>query len=650
MTKPAGKPPVAKKPANNADPLDALKSLLLGEEQQQIEQINERLEDPGLRSSDVAEVLPDSLRLSESQGQALTDALETPVTRCIQRRIERDPDSFADALYPVMGPAIRQSISATLKDLVSNINRTLEHSLSAQGIKWRLEAMRTGVPFAEVVLRHTLSYRVEQVFLIQNDSGLLMQHVQDDFAVAADADAVSGMLTAIAQFVRDAFQAGDKEGLETVEIGDHTVLLVHGPSAYLACVVRGIPPSDLRQHCQEVVEQLHGRYAKAMASFDGNPNSLANTRPLLDSCLQSAHKEGTQRKGLAPATLVILLLLIGALAWGLYQWWSKAEAQRELRERQQQFINALRQQPGLVITETRFDESLEIDGLRDPLAPSPASLLDGHGLQADQVKLAFRPYLDVSPAFALQRANERLQPPDGVKLALDDKGTLRVTGVASNRWVERASLLAAGVPGIQSYDDSQLLSHDQQLLQEAQRLLEPNDTTRLSVHDGILSASGQAPLAWIEGLAVRTSQLTGLRGLNLQVQAEEQLQFEQLRQELEGSGLQFVEGTVFDPVYEKHAEALAEKLQRLLLLADPLGYAVQVMVIGRTDGLGSPLYNEQLALARALIARDKLTLLGVPGNIFQVQTAVSQTTLSNPTLRRAELRLLISDTGPTGNR
>jgi len=273
MTEQAGKPLADKKSANDADTLDALKSLLLGEEQQQLERINKRLDDTGVRGSDVAEVLPDSVRLSHQEGTALTDALEGPVTTCIQRRIERNPDSFADALYPVMGPAIRQSISATLKDLVNNINRTLEHSLSAQGLKWRLEAMRSGVPFPEVVLRHTLSYRVEQVFLIQNDSGLLMQHVQDELAVKSDPDAVSGMLTAIAQFVRDAFQAGEKEGLEQVEIGDHTVLLVHGPSAYLACVVRGIPPGQMRQHCQEVIEQLHGRYARPLAEFNGDPNS-----------------------------------------------------------------------------------------------------------------------------------------------------------------------------------------------------------------------------------------------------------------------------------------------------------------------------------------------------------------------------------------
>jgi len=648
MTEAAGKPPVDKKPANDADALDALKSLLLGEEQQQLEEISERVADPGLRSSDIAEVLPESLRLSDSQGSELTNALERPVTRCIQRRIERDPDSFADALYPVMGPAIRQSIAATFKDLVANINRTLEHSLSAQGIKWRLEAVRSGVPFPEVVLRHTLSYRVEQVFLIQNDSGLLMQHVQDDLAVSADADAVSGMLTAIAQFVRDAFQAGDKEGLETVEIGDHTVLLVHGPSAYLACVIRGIPPGHLREHCQEVMEQLYRRHARALAGFDGDPGTLVSTRALLESCLLSEHKDTGRKKGLAPATLLLLLLLIGAIVWGLFTWWSGAQEKRELRAKQEGFLSTLRDQPGLVIAETHFEPKLQVRGLRDPLAVSPASLLGQHDLPASQVDLQFRPYLDVSPRFALQRAKARLLPPDTVRLEMDEQGTLSVSGVASSRWIERASLLAAGVPGINAYDDSELLSHDQQLLEQAQRTLNPPDKVQLSVDQGVLHVEGQAPLAWTQGLPNSASKLARLLGLNIQVQTDEQLQFQALRQDVEGSGIQFIEDTVFDSAQEQQAAALAGRLQQLLFLADSLGYSVQAVIIGRTDGLGSPVYNEQLALARALIARDTLIMHGLPSNLFQLQTAVGQAGLADPRQRRAELRLLVSAPQPSG--
>lgn len=641
MTEPAGSKLASQKPANDADSLDALRSLLLGKEQKQIEQINDRIEDLALRSADMAEVLPESLQLSGDQGSALTDALEKPVTTCIQRSIERDPDSFADALYPVMGPAIRQSISATLKELVHNINRTLEHSLSPQGIKWRFEAMRSGVPFPEVVLRHTLSYRVEQVFLIQPDSGLLMQHVQDELATNADADAVSGMLTAIAQFVRDAFKAGDDEGLETVEIGDHTVLLVHGPSAYLACVIRGIPPGEIRQHGQEVLEELHRRFSRPLSEFDGDTSTLSATAPLLQTCLRSEQKAGDKKKGIAPATLIILLVLVGAIAWGLWQWWTAMQTAEALRAEQQALVDELRAQPGLVVTETRFGDVLRIEGLRDPLAVSPESLRAETNLNAEQVQLTFKPYLDVSTAFAEQRARARLQPPAEVKMKLDADGTLRVSGKAPNRWVERASLLAAAVPGVNAYDDSALLSYDQHSLNEAKRSLQPPETVNMKVKQGLLRIRGRAPLTWIENTRASADQLPHIKQLDMQVEPTELAELLSMQQQIDGSQLMFFEGNLLDASQQQLADELAAPLHELMALAQRLGYSTRVVITGRTDGIGSLAYNEQLALARALIVRDELVRRGFPPGAFTVQALPGQPGLNDPSLRRAELRVLI---------
>ena len=69
------------------------------------------------------------------------------------------------------------------------LNRTLDQSFSLKGLSWRLEAWRTGVPFHQIVLRNTLIYRVEQVFLIHRDSGLLIQHLARADVETQDADA-----------------------------------------------------------------------------------------------------------------------------------------------------------------------------------------------------------------------------------------------------------------------------------------------------------------------------------------------------------------------------------------------------------------------------------------------------------------------------
>jgi hypothetical protein len=68
-------------------------------------------------------------------------------------------------------PSIRKAIAETMSGLVNTINRAIEHSLSPQGIRWRIESWRTGVPFAQIVMRHALVYRVEQVFLVHAETG-----------------------------------------------------------------------------------------------------------------------------------------------------------------------------------------------------------------------------------------------------------------------------------------------------------------------------------------------------------------------------------------------------------------------------------------------------------------------------------------------
>ena len=66
--------------------------------------------------------------------------------------------------------------------------------------------------------KRQLLYSVEQVFLIHRKSGLLLMHVAAKDSVLKDADMISGMLTAIQDFLSDSFAEGGQE-LETVDAG-----------------------------------------------------------------------------------------------------------------------------------------------------------------------------------------------------------------------------------------------------------------------------------------------------------------------------------------------------------------------------------------------------------------------------------------------
>lgn len=72
-------------------------------------------------------------------------------------------------------------------------------------------------------------YWVDEAFLIQKDSGLLISHAAHSDIDLSDSDAVSAMLSAIQDFIRDSFSADKSKGLETVEFGDHTLWVMADP-------------------------------------------------------------------------------------------------------------------------------------------------------------------------------------------------------------------------------------------------------------------------------------------------------------------------------------------------------------------------------------------------------------------------------------
>ena len=242
-----------------------------------------------MQARDVAAVLPQALQLRALDAE-LARALAPPVEDAITASIQRNPKPLADALFPVMGPAIRKAVAASLAGMVESFNRTLEHSLSWRSLTWRVEALRTGRSFGEVVLLHTLLFRVEQVFLIDRTSGLLLQHVQAGVAGVQDADMVSGMLTAIRDFVGDSFTVADKSSLDAFQVGDLTVWIEQGPRAIIAAVIRGTPPQALRASLQEALETIHLQLADAFDAFQGDASPFEAARPELDACLRAEYR------------------------------------------------------------------------------------------------------------------------------------------------------------------------------------------------------------------------------------------------------------------------------------------------------------------------------------------------------------------------
>ena len=429
-----------------SEDLSELRSLLLAPEQTQLDRLQERLDDPVRRTREVSRLLPGALALQQDD-PGLTAALTPHVEQALFTSLRRSPQAIVDAIAPIMGPAIRQAITHALQALTQSLNQTVEHSFSLKGFRWRIEAWTTGRPFAEVVLLHTLRYRVEQAFLIHRDTGLLLQHVATETAIVRDQEMVSGMLTAIRNFVHDSFGGQRERDLSSFQVGEFTVWIQQGTNAILAVVIRGTAPETFHDVLQDTLDRIHLTQADALVSFNGDASSFASTQPELEACLQSQYEAPAQKP--SPVLVVIgLLLLLGLLLWG---WGSYREGQRW-----DSLVDRLKSEPGLVLT-TAQDHGgrYELAGLRDPLATDPTSLIAVSGLQADRIRSTWSPYYALDPRFILSRARTMLQPPDTVTLALEGE-VLVVSGSAQKDWAQEARRIAPFVPGVIRYEDKTL--------------------------------------------------------------------------------------------------------------------------------------------------------------------------------------------------
>jgi len=91
------------------DSFDELRTLLVGPEQRELRDLREYIHDPAAQTREVSRVLPDAIAL-RSDDEQLTRALAPTVEEAITSSVRRDPRPLADALFPVIGPAIRKEM------------------------------------------------------------------------------------------------------------------------------------------------------------------------------------------------------------------------------------------------------------------------------------------------------------------------------------------------------------------------------------------------------------------------------------------------------------------------------------------------------------------------------------------------------------
>lgn len=375
---------------SDTEQMQYVRDLVLGKDGQQVKQVLKN----NAREI-VGEVFSEALHDREKQDGSVNKVILPLVEKSVEQSIANNSERYVSYLYPLVGSLIRKSIAAFITELLEKTNTLIENSLTIKGLKWRFKAWQSGVTFSQYAVSQTFTFRVEQVFLIHNETGLLLNSVSLGLALEADADMVSSMLTAINDFVSDSFTNntdGYEQNLDVVRTDDFTLLLKRGPKASVVAAITGNMPQGVANQLQQTLEEIHKLYDEELNDFDGDSIPFSNSEYQLRECLLTVLKpEQSNHKRPWMAWTLVFLVLVGCGFLLLKRW--------QLHELIDQ-VSLIDETPGILLTNvnTLGMEKIQLEVLRDPAAQSVQEWLKQQSIDRSRVTLKERAYLSLDPA------------------------------------------------------------------------------------------------------------------------------------------------------------------------------------------------------------------------------------------------------------
>ncbi|HEY1581972.1 MAG TPA: OmpA family protein [Chthoniobacterales bacterium] len=699
MIRPRTRTPPPRKPR---DDLAELRRLLVRPEQEELRELRERLDDREQRAHEVAAILPEAVTLTGARNEELTRALRPTVEQSVRESVAKQPQFFIDALHPIIGSVVRRSIAESMRNLLQSLNQSLEQSFSWQGLKWRIEALRTGRSFAEVVMLRSLVYRVEQIFLIHRETSLSLLQLSAGSVASQDSDMVAGMLSAIQDFARDSFQTGKDEGLDEFRVGELQVWIAPGQYAYLAAVIRGNPPRELRRYLDDAIDRIHILRGSDLAAFEGDAAPFESLRPELEPCLRAQYqpKKSSGRNHRASLALALgaALIVAGFIAW--------VRSERHW----QGFVRQLNASPGIAVTqaERHWFARSRVAGLRDPAVADPVALARAAGVNPAGIRFEWKDYLALDDQSVLRRFVNRFGKPDETQLALKNgaltisgpvpyewfqhverdglqspgissiserhltitydpaqalerfraafplppetkaalsSGTLFLSGTAPYEWLAKVHEKATQVPGINRISEDKLhVNYDPKLvLQRFTDRFQLPDTVNAAIQKDVLVLSGEAPHAWLMRVRRGAPLVPGIRTIDEHNLIDlDQRTFQQSKSVIESAFVYFLlNKDNFATEGFAALSRLPDEIRRCQTAASRLGLEIQIEVHGYADAVGSEARNNALSQRRADAVRDFLVQCGFDSSLFRPMGLGAPPATGVPTPEQSDRRVAL---------
>ncbi|MGB6297446.1 MAG: BON domain-containing protein [Rivularia sp. (in: cyanobacteria)] len=285
----------------------------------------------------------------------VASAIAPAMGEAIKKQIELEKDKIVDALYPVIG----NTISKYMGETIQAINAQIENTLSFEGIKRKIQAKLQGVSEAELIVKESISFTPQAIFLIHKASGLVICDIQPPDSERLESDMIAGMLTAIRSFANDCMAQSGNSELDEIDYGNFKIILEVAGYCYLAIIVKGETPKKFVSQMRETLSKIIQTYGKSIEQFEGDLETIPiEINTLLETLIDFKHQKEENKSKISPVLILSLSILgIIFIPWGIWQYHSS-----KIRSVENKTALALASAPELSVY--RLDVKVDKDKLR----------------------------------------------------------------------------------------------------------------------------------------------------------------------------------------------------------------------------------------------------------------------------------------------
>jgi hypothetical protein len=221
--------------------LEQLRELIVRGERERLDEIQRILDTPEELDKKAAPVIEQHLdeRVSHIQNN-FKQTFGKQVNKLVEQKLEASKEELLNLLYPMIGSMVKKFISYQFQLLQESIEEQIQSTrsfFSPKNMVRRVKVMLFGISEEDQLLLDLGKITVEEVYVIQKDSGLLIGSYSKNETM--NQDMVAGMITALKAFAEDAFQRQHEE-LEMIEWGGYNIVIQNVYSYYFAAAVSGL--------------------------------------------------------------------------------------------------------------------------------------------------------------------------------------------------------------------------------------------------------------------------------------------------------------------------------------------------------------------------------------------------------------------------